>query len=115
MLGSSVVRNGGDPGRERGPLTGLPGVEISDEELTALALAASPDQDALDAHAVSIWDVIDVDGEQALLPEWYQPAAMRRSVLLHGWRRRVALVTIIAFVSIDAYGLCSTYGNIVFA
>jgi hypothetical protein len=91
-----------------------PDVDISDDELTALALAASPDP-LISADAVPIWDVIESDGGPVLLPEWYQPGAMRRSVLLHGWRRRVALVTIVAFIAIDAFGLCSTYGHIVFA
>lgn len=89
-------------------------VEISDDELTVLALAAPPDE-PLGADAVSVWDVLDTDHEPPLLPEWYQPNAMRRAVLLDGWRRRVVLVTVIAFVAIDAFGLCSTYGHIVFA
>lgn len=50
-----------------------------------------------------------------LLPEWYQAPAMRRAVLLHGWRRGVVLGIVIAFVAINAFGLCSTYGHIVFA
>jgi len=53
--------------------------------------------------------------EFALLPEWYQPPAMRRAELLHGWRRRVVLGTVVAFVAIPAFGLCSTYGHIAFA
>ena len=88
--------------------------EVSDDELTALALAADPEP-AAPPDAVSVWDVLEVDDDAPLLPEWYQPAPMRRAVLLHGWRRRVVLVTIIAFVAIDAFGLCSTYGHIVFA
>lgn len=89
-------------------------IDISDDELTALALAAPCDK-PLSADAVSVWEVLDTDDGPPLLPEWYQPNAMRRSVLLHGWRRRVVLVTVVAFVAIDAFGLCSTYGRIVFA
>jgi len=67
------------------------------------------------ADAVSVWTVLDVDDDVALLPEWYQPAPMRRARLLTGWQRRIAIATIIAFVAIDAFGLCSTYGHIVWA
>jgi hypothetical protein len=64
---------------------------------------------------VSVWTVLDLDDEPALLPGWYQPAPMRRARLLIGWQRRVAIATVVAFVAIDAFGLCSTYGHIVFA
>jgi hypothetical protein len=85
---------------------------ISDEELTGLALAADPDA-PLPADAVNLWE-LDQDGEDALLPTWYMPSPMgaRR---LTGWRRRVAILLIVAFLLIDAYGLCSTYGDVVLA
>lgn len=72
--------------------------------------------DGVAADAVSVWSVLDVedDGDVVLLPAWYQPAAARRR-LLTGWPRRVAIFTIVAFVAIDAFGLCSTYGHVVFA
>ncbi|HVT76289.1 MAG TPA: hypothetical protein VHD87_04605 [Acidimicrobiales bacterium] len=73
--------------------------------------------DGVDADAVSVWSVLDLDAKDAdvaLLPEWYQPAPTRRR-LLTGWQRHLALFTIVAFVAIDAFGLCSTYGHIVFA
>ena len=89
-------------------------VDVTDDELVALALAAEPEP-ALTADALSVWDVLDTESAEPLLPEWYQPSAMRRSMLLYGWRRRVVLITIVAFVAIDAFGLCSTYGHIVFA
>jgi hypothetical protein len=57
------------------------------------------------------------DGEfkpTPLLPDWYAAAPMQR-VMLTGWRRRIALVIVISFVAINAAGLCSTYGHIVFA
>jgi hypothetical protein len=64
---------------------------------------------------VSVWSVLDVDDDVTLLPDWYQPAPMRRARLLVGWQRRIAIATIVAFVAIDAFGLCSTYGHIVWA
>ena len=108
VLDRSVIRDGSDSGREWGTMT--------DDELTALALAAPPLVDAGD-DAVSVWDVLQDDGRDltAMLPGWYQPGAMRRPTLLVGWRRRVVLGTVIAFVALNAFGLCSTYGHVVFA
>ena len=92
-----------------------------DQELTRLALAADPDM-AVPADAVPIWQVLGVDGADgsdggALLPSWYMPApsggARRRQ-----WSRRkriVVLLVILAFLVIDAYGFCSTYGQITIA
>lgn len=73
--------------------------------------------DGVAEEAVSIWTVLETDGDVpvALLPSWYQPAPMRRSHVLTGWRRRLAITTVIAFIAIDAFGLCSTYGYIEFA
>lgn len=73
--------------------------------------------DGVDADAVSVWSVLDVETAEGdpLLPNWYQPAPMRRERLLTGWQRRVAIGTVVAFIAIDAFGLCSTYGHIVFA
>jgi hypothetical protein len=73
------------------------------------------DEPPLPSDAVSVWEVLDVDDEPALLPEWYQPAPMRRRRLLTGWQRHVVIGTVVAFIAIDAFGLCSTYGHIVFA
>lgn len=71
--------------------------------------------DGVADDAVSVWSVLDLDDDEVtLLPEWYQPAAARRR-LLTGWPRRIAILTIVAFVAIDAFGLCSTYGHVVFA
>ena len=84
---------------------------IDDEELTALALAADPNAPVPD-DAVSIWD-LDVDGADPLLPSWYMPAPMPGRRRLRRWQRRVAWLIVLAFVLIDAYGLCSTYGPIV--
>jgi hypothetical protein len=82
---------------------------ISDEELTAEALAAEAED--LPADAVPWTDVVDAgpDGLD-LLPGWYMPAPMIGGRLLDGWRRRLALIVIVAFLAINAAGLCSTYG-----
>ncbi len=76
---------------------------ISDEELTALALAADPDPVLAD-DAVPF-----VSGDQpaGLLPEWYMPApsprrSRPRTVVLAG-------VAIALFV-INVGGVCVTYG-----
>ena len=86
---------------------------IDDDELTRLALEADPDA-PLDPDAVPIWDVL---GEPAagLLPPWYMaaPSGGRRR-----WSRRrriVVLTLIVAFLTVDAYGLRSTYGYITIA
>ena len=85
----------------------------TDEELTAEALAADPDS-AVAGDAVCLWDLIGSPSGQ-LLPEWYMPAPIGGTRLLRGWRRRVAFLVIASFILIDAYGLCSTYGQVVFA
>ncbi|MFM2078017.1 MAG: hypothetical protein RJA49_1907 [Actinomycetota bacterium] len=81
--------------------------EISDEELTALALAADPDAPLGD-------DAVPFDAQLTefpeLLPSWYMPApsSYRRS------RRRVAVVAliIISLLVINALGLCITSGHV---
>lgn len=86
---------------------------LTDAELTALALAASPDPEVGD-DAVSLWDLTGghPDGP---LPAWYMPAPMaaRR---FSGWRAgavRVGVASVVAsFVVINAAGLCNTYGQI---
>ncbi len=83
---------------------------ISDAELTALALAADPHA-PLDPGAVPI-DVFLGSARRAALPEWYMaPVRAGRSGAL---RRLVILGVIGAFVLIEAFGLCSTYGQLPF-
>jgi hypothetical protein len=84
---------------------------IDDAELERLALAADVDE-PLPADAVSLWD-LDDPVEECLLPGWYMPVPMPGGRRLTGWKRRVAIAVIAAFVLIDAAGLCSTYGSIV--
>ncbi len=80
---------------------------FTDEELSALALAADPDA-PVDDDAVCLWELTG-DRPDPRLPEWYMPSPMGGR-LLHGWRRRVIVLIIISFLTIDAYGLCNTYG-----
>jgi hypothetical protein len=90
---------------------------ISDDELTALALAADPDAAVAD-DAVSLTTFTGPAGAgpggAGLLPEWYMPSPSGGVPLLRGWRRRVGLLIIASFVLINAYGLCSTYGHVGF-
>ena len=78
---------------------------VSEEELTALALAADPDR-PIDADAVPFGQ--GTEGAPALLPAWYMPApaSLRRS------RGRVVVVGAItlALLALNAVGLCTTYG-----
>jgi hypothetical protein len=84
---------------------------VTDEELTALALAADPDA-PLPADALSFYD-LDAERAAGVLPDWYMPAASAGAA--RGWRRRVALLLIGSFLAINAAGLCSTYGHVVIA
>lgn len=86
---------------------------LTDEELTALALAADPDM-VVDADVPSFW-ALSAGEPDGLLPEWYMPTPVGATRLPHGWRRRVVLLIIISFLAIAASGLCSTYGQIVLA
>ncbi len=82
-------------------------VAISDEELTALALAADPDAPLAD-DAVPMSSLLMEFPE--LLPSWYMPApgGFTRS------RRRAAVVVliIVALVAVNAVGLCVTSGHL---
>ena len=82
---------------------------ISDEELTALALAADPDE-PLSADAVPLADYL-AEGFGPL-PGWYMAPVMARH---SGRRRQVIILGVIgAFLLIEAFGLCSTYGQFPF-
>jgi hypothetical protein len=82
---------------------------LSDEELTALALAADPDV-PVPADALSLSHLTG-SPERGLLPEWYM-ATPAGGQVLRGWRRRVVFLVIAALVTITAYGLCNTYGQL---
>jgi len=83
---------------------------VSDDELTALALAADPEV-AVDDNAVCLADLLDSPPSR-LLPEWYMPAPMGPARLLRGWRRGVVLLVVASFLVITAAGLCNTYGQL---
>src|SRR5436190_6882942 len=86
---------------------------FTDEELAAQALAADPEV-AIAEDAVSVWELLGGDVEP-VLPNWYMPSPMAGGRRFTGWRRRVIFAVVNAFLLIDAAGLCSTYGAIVFA
>jgi len=84
------------------------GRAFTEAELTALALAADPDG-PIDDDAVPVAEYL---GQHAgLLPPWYMPTPMARSG--SRWRIPVVLVVVAAFVIIEAFGLCSTFGQLV--
>jgi hypothetical protein len=80
-------------------------IDLSDEELTRLALAADPDE-PIDDDAVPF-------GQResgALLPDWYMPvpAGLARSP-----RKRATVgVIVLSLLALNAAGLCVTYGVI---
>jgi hypothetical protein len=85
------------------------GEELTDDELTALALACDPEQ-PLDPDATPL----DLRSQSfGLLPGWYMPpviaAGSRR------WQTPVVVAIIAAFLLIDALGLCITYGQLIAA
>ena len=89
----------------------LPGGElVTDDELAAEALAADPEPCLDDARPF-------LEGEEAFnastLPGWYMPAPMSGGRRLGGWRRATAFTFIAALVIIEAFGLCSTYGQFI--
>ncbi len=84
--------------------------DITDDELTALALAADPDAPlGEDAVALPLYP----DEPFGALPAWYMPPAMAR--VSGGWKRYAIFAIIAAFLVIDAFGLCITYGQLVAA
>jgi hypothetical protein len=78
---------------------------LSDEELTALALAADPNA-PIDANAVP-WRGGPAS-HQSLLPDWYMPSPI---AVRHSRATQFTIIFIIAgFLLIDAFGLCITSG-----
>ena len=84
---------------------------ITDDELTELALAADPDQ-PLDPDAVPLNDYLNEHEAVGLLPEWYMAPVTARHV--SRVPQLIALVVIGTFLVIEAFGLCSTYGQLPF-
>jgi hypothetical protein len=81
---------------------------IGEDELTALALAAEPLLSPAD-DAVPLADYLAQ--EPGLLPAWYMPTPMNR--VSPRWQLPVVLALVAAFLVIEAFGLCSTFGQIV--
>jgi hypothetical protein len=81
--------------------------EITDAELTALALAADPDQ-PLDPDAAPL--SLIADPGWSALPSWYMPPVMMRGA--SRWRTGVVVTLVAAFLLINALGLCITYGQL---
>jgi hypothetical protein len=77
---------------------------ISDEELTALALAA--DVDAPLAADALPWRMSM--SQFGLLPEWYMPGPIAAG---RGRGTRIVILTVVAgFLVIGAFGMCVTSG-----
>jgi hypothetical protein len=87
-----------------------PGQALSDEELTALAMAADPNA-PIPEEAVPIG--IHLARFGPALPNWYMPSAIRRGG--RPWKMPFVIAIVSAFVLIDAMGLCNTYGILGFA
>jgi len=86
---------------------------FSEEELCALALASEAGLPPAD-DAVPLGEYLDAqvtDGAPGLLPAWYMPTPMAR--MSPRWRTPVVLAIVSAFVLIEAFGLCSTFGQVV--
>ncbi|MCU1492956.1 MAG: hypothetical protein JWO62_720 [Acidimicrobiaceae bacterium] len=116
-MGPLSVPSGGCSGRDAADsaITGLVGLEsgldddrFSDDELTALALAAEPDP-VVEPDAVPI--ALGPRFSSSMLGAWYMPAvAMHRS---SGWRRPVVVALVATLVVLEALGLCSVFGQVV--
>jgi hypothetical protein len=81
--------------------------DISDEELTALALAADPDA-PLDDDAVPLRSYLMEYPE--LLPSWYMPAP--GGFTRTRKRRAVVLLIIASLAAVNGCGLCVTNGHL---
>ena len=80
-------------------------IPFSDDELSALALAADPDA-PIDEDAKP-WYLTSNLGSQ-LLPEWYMPIPMSRG---RGRVSKVAAISVVVgMVVVCAFGLCVTSG-----
>jgi hypothetical protein len=83
---------------------------FTDDELAELALAADPEM-PLDDDAVPL--PVYLGQLPLMLPQWYMPPAIVGAGTR--WRTALVIAIVLALVMIDAWGLCSTYGNVVVA
>lgn len=85
--------------------TDISDLDITDEELAELALAADPDvpigDDAVPFHSMQA-------AGTPLLPEWYMPVAPSRP--RSDWRAAVAVAISVGLVLINAFAICVTNG-----
>jgi hypothetical protein len=105
-----MVREHGDTGTDTDPAAGTyqADLALTDDELCALALADPPGlPPAPDAVPLATY----LGDEPGLLPAWYMPTPMIR--IRARWRTPVVVAIVAAFVAIEAFGLCSTFGQIV--
>lgn len=86
------------------------GEQLTEAELTALALAADPDAPLSDDAIPLSMHLAQFAGA---LPQWYMPSAMARNG--SKWRIPVIGTIVAAFVLIEGLGLCNTYGILTFA
>jgi hypothetical protein len=86
------------------------GEQLTEVELTALALAADPNAPLSDDAIPLSMHLAQFAGA---LPEWYMPPAMARNG--SKWRVPVIGTIVAAFVLIEGLGLCNTYGILSFA
>ena len=84
--------------------------QLTDEQLTALALAADPDR-PIDDDAVPY--LLGACDDAAPLPAWYMPAPVSSTTSPR--RTAIAVMIIMAMVVIPAFGFCITYGQLVLA
>jgi hypothetical protein len=84
---------------------GDPDDNLTDAELTALALAADPDEPIAEG-AVPIGLHLAQLG--TALPLWYMPPAVGRGG--RAWKAPFVIAVVSAFLLIDLMGLCNTYG-----
>ena len=89
---------------QRGEIVVTSDGPVSDEELTALALAADPEA-PLDPNAVP-WRAGMI--QIGLLPDWYMPRPIATG---RGRGTRIVICAVVAgFLVIGAFGLCITSG-----
>ena len=79
---------------------------ISEEELTALALAADPETPV--AEDAQPW----LTPRESTLPASYLPAASRVSRPQTPLRTATVVLVIAAFLAITVLGFCATYGQL---
>ena len=78
---------------------------LSDEELAALALSADPNQEPdPDAVPMKIYPAESL----GFLPLSYMPPVM--AGVSARWRTPIVVLLVVAFLAIDAAGLCMTFG-----